>query len=110
MKKILFLSRHIMTEDQKEDLTRIYGEHTIEQIDKTVESAEEIISLCQDCDVLAAVLPISLYAELFRIKPDRLEVIFARSKRIYSEEEKSYQFVFDGWLRINRLECDIELI
>lgn len=110
MKTILFLSRHSMTEDEKEDLTRIYCEHTIKQVDKTVESAEEIVSLCSGYDVLAAVLPISLYADLFKIKPDNLEVIFAKSKRVFCEEDKNYQFVFNGWMRITHLDCKMEQI
>ncbi len=117
MTKILFLSRHKMTEEQRSDLERIYGEITIDTLDATISSADELCACCKGFDVLAAVLPFHLYVEFFAVKPESLRVIFARSKRIPTGEtvinkdsgkpESRYLFVHDGWVEICGLNCKL---
>ena len=43
MKKILWVSRHQMTEGQLDDLKRIYGEFELVKFDQTVSNVKEII-------------------------------------------------------------------
>ena len=117
MTKILFLSRHKMTAEQLHDLERIYGKITIDTLDSTISSAEELCTRCEGFDILAAVLPFHMYVEFFRVKPKNLKVIFARSRRIPTGEtvinkdsgkpESRYLFEHDGWTEIHSLNCEL---
>ena len=64
MKKILWVSRHQMTEEQLDDLKRIYGEFELVKFDQTVSNVKEIIEAGKNCDILAVVLPPALLADL----------------------------------------------
>lgn len=116
--KILFFSRHRMTNEQAADLERIFPLSEVKTLDATVKNAEELLRACEGCDVLAAVLPLHMYADFFKIKPPELRVIFARSKRVPTEKnalnkdtgeyESRYAFVHDGWIEITRLDCELQ--
>ena len=55
--RILWVSRHTMTQAQEADLRRIYGEVEVKQFADSVTSAKQVVELGSDCDVLAVVLP-----------------------------------------------------
>jgi len=111
MKKLLWLSRHEMTEPQLSDLKRIFGKFEIHQVEDTVKSAQEIIDHGKNCDILAVVLPIQLQEQLLRLtdKP----VISAKNNRIDSGKinekgEKIFNFEFDHWFRIKEVKIITE--
>jgi len=102
MTKILWFSRHEMTEDQKKDLERIYGPVTVNQINKTIKTAHEIQDNIDQADVVAIVAPIQLQQQFLRAAGDK-PVISCRSKRIVNPDD-TVTFVFDGWYRIIQID------
>ncbi len=105
-----------MTKEQIDDLTRIYGEAEIIQVDQTINRAEDILAI--DADVYAVVLPIDIIAELK--KQTEKDVIRPVSSRVKSDVtkinpanglmESEYIFRHEGWQRINRIEIDTEIL
>ena len=103
-----------MTEEQKTDLIKIYGEAEIIQHDSTVTDISEIMSF--DADVFAVVLPIDLIAVLKkntsaeviqpvsgRVKTDRSVINNATGR---AETEYIYKHLY--WQRINKCEIETE--
>lgn len=95
MKKVLWLLRHEMSEDQEESLKRLAGEEIeIVKVDRTV--------LADDFqyDILAVDLPVGLLSKVYELKGDRI-ICSARSKRELVKspdgEESKVVFKFDGW-------------
>lgn len=108
MKKILWISRHKMSCEQTSDLQRIYGAYQIIQWEHTVDSLAEIQEMLDKVDVIAAVLPLPLLAQVVKQgKP----VIFAKSKRVQKKSfhvlEPQFRFVHDGWVEIESLEVNL---
>jgi len=102
MTKIVWVSRHDMTMEQKRDLERIYGEVKIEKYDKTVNCVNEFMDIT--ADVYAVVLPIEKIAELFLYT--NKDIIHAVSKRVEcgttinpatGKEETQYAFKHICW-------------
>lgn len=117
MKRILWLSRHKMSDVQLKDLERIYGEVEVKQVDKTVSNASEIVEAGVDCDILAVVLPPNLLAELVNPRINRKEVIRSILDRVPAGEyinpdtgkpETKYNFVHKSWERIIKIEVVTE--
>lgn len=111
MKKILWLSRHEMTSDQKCDLERIYGNIQIKKVDMTVNHGSQVVEAGEDCDILAIVLPINIQEQLLRLtnKP----VISCKNNRVEtgsltSNGEKEYRFEFAYWFQIKEVKIVTE--
>ena len=111
MKKILWVSRHQMTEAQLTDLHRIYGEFQLTQFDQTVENIETILAF--QADVYAVVLPLQLLADLKHAV--NAEIIQPVSGRVRTKSAKYHnqasgsletEYIFQHlyWQKINRLE------
>lgn len=64
MKKVLWVSRHMLSEEQLKDLQRIYGDVEIKQFADNVQSAKQLVEVGEDCDIFAVVLPPALLADL----------------------------------------------
>lgn len=116
-KKILWVSRHDLTEEQLSDLKRIYGDDlSVTKMDKTIKSVEDILNEANDFDVLAVVLPIDLIADLFG-KTDK-EIITSKSERVLLEttvynlstqkQEAQYKFVHKCWNRYKEVKILME--
>ncbi len=123
--KILWFSRHTMSEPQLEALTSRLGEVEITQVsgspanlftpfDGEIDGIPSKISsmkeLCQDFEVLAVVAPIGLQQQFLNIAGDK-PVIIAESKRelvkVPGEEDKTI-FIFNGWKRLLKIEVLIK--
>ena len=115
MKKILWVSRHCMTEAQLTDLHRIYGDFTLTQFDRTVETIDPILAV--PADVYAVVLPLQLLADLKHAT--NAEIIQPVSGRVRTESAKyhnqasgsletEYLFKHLYWQKINRLALETE--
>lgn len=103
MKKVLWFSRHEMTEEQQQDLQRIYGDVEITQINKTINSAYELQEEIEQHDVIAIVAPINLQQQFLKIAGEK-PVIACRSKRIVDPVDSTkVSFVFDGWYQIIKI-------
>ena len=120
MTKILWLSRHVMTEDQTTDLKRIYGDDLeINHISSQVTTAQEVVELGQECDVLAVVLPMPILSDLVNPRINSKPVLRARSKRVAIGEElnpannqmeQKYMFQHAGWEKVMKIEVVTELL
>lgn len=118
VKKILWLSRHTMTEMQIEDLRRIYGEVEIKTFDQTVSGWKDVVKAGEDCDILAVVLPPAIIADLTNPRNNTKPVIRARANRVATgntvynpatgKEEAEYRFEHAGWERIVKIEVVVE--
>ena len=119
-KKILWLSRHEMTEAQKQDLERIYGEVEIKTFDQTVSGWRDVVEAGADCDVLAVVLPPAILADLTNPRNNQKPVIRARANRVPTgntvvnpatgKEEAEYRFEHVGWERVIKIQVIVEAL
>lgn len=99
MRKVLWFSRHEMTEEQRKAL----GDCEIMQINKTINSAYEIKNEIDACDIIAIVAPINLQQQFLQLAGEK-PVIMAVNDRILvpqedgTEDKVSFQFV--KWERL----------
>lgn len=120
MKKVLWLSRHEMTEAQVSDLIRIYGEVEIKKVNLNVTSWRDVVEAGDDCDVLAVVLPPAILADLTNPRNNSKPVIRAKSNRVPTgntivnpatgKEETEYCFSHAGWERVVKIEVVVEAL
>lgn len=105
--KVLWASRHSLTDDQLNGLEKIAGKVDIKTVNKTFKSAEEIAEAAADCDYLAVVLPVGLLSELYGLLKPGQTILVPRSKRIMipSEDgtENKVVFAYDGWEVIEKV-------
>ncbi len=116
--KILWLSRHAMTETQLTDLTRIYGEVEIKQYDQSVNNWKDVVEQGEDCDVLAVVLPPAILADLTNPRNNIKPVIRAIANRVpmgntvvnpaTGKEEQEFKFEHAGWERVIKVVVETE--
>ena len=119
VKKIAWISRHNMTEDQIADLRRIYGSDVvIEKHDITATSYKDVIEASKGADIMAVVLPPNILADLVNPRNNKKPVIRAVSNRektgnlvinsATGQKEAEYRFVHGGWERIKKIEIIVE--
>ena len=105
MKKILWASRHQLTQDQLAGLCRVCNctENDLEitTVNQTFKSAAEIAEAATGCDYLAVVLPVGLLSDLYALIDEGQTILIPKSKRVLVDNpnggEKIAQFVYDGW-------------
>lgn len=120
MTKILWLSRHNMTEAQVADLNRIYGEIEVKAFDHAVAGWRDVVEAGADCDVLAVVLPPAILADLTNPRNNQKAVIRAKANRVATgntiinpatgKEESEYKFEHAGWERVVKIEVVVEAL
>lgn len=120
MTKILWLSRHIMTQEQIDDLTRIYGEIEVKTLDQSVSGWEDVVKAGADCDVLAVVLPPAILADLTDPRHNSKPVIKSKAIRIATgntvfnpatgKNESEYKYKHGGWERVIKIEIVTEAL
>lgn len=118
MTRVLWVSRHTMTQEQEADLRRIYGEIEVKQFADSVESAKQVTELGANCDVLAVVLPPAFLADLTNPRINTKPVIRAIANRVATgktivnpatgKEEPEMKFEHAGWERIVKVEIVTE--
>lgn len=118
MKKLLWISRHYMTDEQIEALNRIFGDTEIIQYDKTVGDMEEVIS--DDIDVYAVVFPTEKLAELYSKVKGRARIISPESDRLFTgnyitnpatgAKEKEYAFRHKHWIEYKKIEIETAIL
>ena len=111
MKRVLWISRHVLTEEQMTGLKR-YCRDEIELIcrNETVENMEELLPDIEEADVIAAVLPIHLLAQLVKIAGERPVLIAMANRTLVpgTGREPEVQFAHHAWRRVARLELQLE--
>nr|DAH91475.1 MAG TPA: hypothetical protein [Caudoviricetes sp.] len=119
MTRVLWVSRHTMTQEQSADLKRIYGADVeVKQYADNIESAKQVVELGSDCDVLAVVLPPAFLADLTNPRINTKPVIRAIANRVATgktivnpatgAEEPEMKFEHAGWERIMKVEIVTE--
>lgn len=102
-KKVLWFSRHKMTEPQLAAL----GNIEIVQIDRSIESASELQEEINDCDIIAIVAPIGLQAQFLKVAGDK-PVIVALNNRVLVPQEDGAEakavFNFVKWERLVKID------
>lgn len=111
MKKILWISRHILTDGQRAGLVRLCG-GPFELIwwKDNVEDMAALAPAVAAADVIAAVLPIHLLERLVSMADGKPILIdLARRTLIPGDgPEDAALFAHGGWQRIRRLELELE--
>jgi len=116
--KILWYSRHQMTDGQLDDLKRIFKVHgkepVIKQVSESASSWKDVAEAGKDCDVLAVVLPPSMLADLTNPRNNRKPVIRAMAKRVPTgrkipnpatqKEEDEFMFQHEFWEKVEKIE------
>ncbi len=116
MKRVLWISRHQMTEEQRSDLERVMGEEVeLHPWAETVEDLADLRPEVERADAVAAVLPVELLAELVRMAGDR-PVLQAAAVRTPTgrfrtlpdgRREPEFAFAHGGWRQILKLELEV---
>lgn len=105
--KVLWFSRHAMTEEQKNAL----GDVEINQINKTIHSAKELKAEIKANDIIAIVAPIELQREFMELAGDK-PVITAVNDRVLVPQqdgtEAKAEFHFRKWERLIKIEIEKE--
>ena len=103
-KKVLWFSRHEMTEDQRAAL----GPNvTIKQVNKTIQSAYELKDEVEESDIIAIVAPTNIQEQFLKLAGDK-PVIMAVNDRVLVKQpdgsEDKVEFHFVKWIRLVRIE------
>lgn len=105
--KVLWFSRHTMSDTQLASLTKKLGEIELIQVNRTINSAREISAEIEECDILAIVAPIGLQAEFLRLANGK-PVITAVNERVLVKSddgtEDKVEFVFKCWEQLEKIE------
>ena len=110
MKKVLWFSRHELTEAQLAGLKKIASDSdlTVKTVNKTVSSAEEIVSEAdQDTAIFAIVAPVQILSDLKKLTGATIAV--PRSKRI-KKENMEFEFVHDFWEVVDKCEYEFHVV
>ena len=102
MKKVLWFSRHEMTNEQK----NILGDVEIVQINKSIQSAYELQAEIEECDIIAIVAPINLQQQFLKLAGDRPVIMAVNDRVLIPQEngEDKVEFHFDKWERLLQIE------
>ena len=117
--RVLWFSRHTMTQDQLDDLRRIYGEDIeVKQVSSTAVNYKDILTVGDDCDILAVVLPPAILADLTNPRNNRKPVMRAIANRVPTGNkitnpatgklEDEFKFEHAGWERVIKIEVVTE--
>ena len=109
MKKVLWFSRHELSQEQMDDLVRVYGPVELSQINKTIRSAYELSCEIASHDVIAIVAPLPIQQQFLKLADDK-PVIFCKNDRIVSEDGEKVTFSHAGWFQIRKIEVIFDLL
>ena len=101
--KVLWFSRHEMSAEQRAAL----GDVEIVQINKTIQSAQELKTEIEDCDIIAVVAPIGLQEQFLRLAGDKPVITAVNDRRIIKNDDGSedkVEFHFVKWERLLKIE------
>lgn len=119
VKSILWFSRHNMTDEQVDDLKRIFeSDIAIHHVTANAASWKDVVEAGANDDVLAVVLPPALLADLTNPRNNNKPVIRAIANRVATGKqvvnpatgklEDEFKFVHAGWERVLKIEVVTE--
>ena len=101
MTKVLWFSRHLMQVAQMQALMDKLGDVDITQVNKSIQSAQDIAQEIEAHDIIAVVAPPNLLAGVLRIAGDK-PVITAKMERTILPDG-SVEMKFIKWERVLRI-------
>ena len=102
MTKVLWFSRHLMQVAQMQALTDKLGDVDITQVNKSIQSAQDIAQEIEAHDIIAVVAPPNLLAGVLRIAGEK-PVITAKMERTILPDG-SVEMKFIKWERVLRID------
>ena len=104
MKKILWLSRHPLTDAQFTDLKRIYGDIEIVKCDITVNGWRDVVEAGKECDILAVVLPPAILADLVnpRQLSEQQQIVCQPAIRFSTQQQVQWRQSTNSCTRLGR--------
>lgn len=102
-KKVLWFSRHEMTEDQRAAL----GNVEICQINRSINSAYELADDIQEADIIAIVAPINLQQQFLKMAGNRPVIMAVNDRVVIPQEDGSEDkvaFKFVKWERLIKID------
>ena len=102
MTKVLWFSRHLMQVAQMQARTHKLGDVDITQVNKSIQSAQDIAQEIEAHDIIAVVAPPNLLAGILRIAGDK-PVITAKMGRTILPDG-SVEMPFEKWERVLRVD------
>jgi len=106
MKKMLWFSRHPLTDAQLSDIQDLFGPVTVNQVNRTIGSAYEISDEIKEADLVAIVAPLNLQDQFLKIAGEK-PVLICRNHRVVNPDG-SVQFHHGGWSRLRKVEIVID--
>lgn len=113
MKKVLWVSRHEMTEHQFADLQRVLADEvTLCYWKETVQKAEDLLPAMEEADVIAVVLPLHLLSEVLKLANGKM-VLQSVTERTLTDieliledgrKERDVRFEHKHWEQILKVE------
>lgn len=112
--KILWVSRHELSNEQLTDLERIYGDDVeIVKFQDNVQSARQLVEVGEDCEVFAVVLPPALLADLtnpcvnqkpvIRSVMERVPTGYTNVNPVTGKEEMEMAMHFVAWEQVDEI-------
>lgn len=105
---VMWFSRHDMSEEQLQDLKRIYGDDLeLVKVNGTIPNAFILQDLVDLCNVIAIVAPINIQQQFLAVAGEEKDVIIAQSERVLiknQDGEDEAKFVFVNWFKLEKIE------
>ena len=101
-KKVLWVSRHIMSEEQLAAL----GEVTINQVDRTLNSAFELQEEIAEADIIAIVAPINLQQQFLKLAGNKPVIMAVNDRQLVPDPEggeSKVVFKFVKWIQLKKI-------
>lgn len=110
-KKVLWLSRHVADDLQKDVLREKLGDIELIQVAQQVQSAQEVVDLMHqhECKEMVVVLPPAILADLTNPRISPVKPIRAVMKRVPNgttneKGEEQFDFEFSHYERVEKIE------
>ena len=100
-KKVLWFSRHQMTDDQLKAL----GDVEVTQINRSISSAYELEEEINNSDIIAIVAPINLQQQFLKIAGDKPVIMAVNDRRLIPQPdgEDKVEFHFVKWEQLDEI-------
>ena len=110
LKKVRWISRHVLSPEQRQGLERLYGSFELTWWKANVEDLALLAPAVNRADVIAAVLPIHLLAGLLAMAGEKPVLVDLALRTLVPSEgpEDDTRFAHGGWQRIRKLELELE--
>ncbi len=107
--KLLWFSRHELSEDSLADLESHYGcLFEVTMVNKTIKSGAELGPEIRKADVVAVVAPLPLQAEILRIAGSK-PVLVCKNHRVV-KEDGSVEFHHAGWTQLVSIQVETRML